>query len=357
MPANRIKDLKDMTLGFQDGFSGTSAINEATPAVSDTSLGVDTHVLRDSRTLVPIGARFTTAGIPTIRTVTATQNSQQWTLTIDATGGTFDLVLNGETASSIAFDATSATVQTALEGLASITAGDVTVTGDGPHTITMAATFANTSTNTLTSVATSLTGGASTAVVAAVQDGTDTWEVTFTPAIATGSVPADDAVITWYPRRLEFEIDTGDLEWDEGANPEVRKSRGVIVGLKQGDEQEMTVSAAFEFSRMRAETSVAEGGANDKTPWEVLHQLGFAADWLPSSHGGVCEPYSVDIYVIDSPNCGSEQAEVMIFPQFAFTSISPSVQDGIVTFSGLCVAKYPIITSVTNDADAVGVIY
>ncbi len=60
--AVRIKELRDMTLYFQDGFSGTSAINDASIAVSDTVLGVDTHSLFDDRTLVPIGARFTTAG-------------------------------------------------------------------------------------------------------------------------------------------------------------------------------------------------------------------------------------------------------------------------------------------------------
>ncbi len=356
--AARIKDLKEMTLGFQEGFSGTSAIDDASISVSDTVIGLDTHSLRDSRTVVPVGARFTSASIATIRTVTATQNSQQFTLDLSAsTAGTFDITLNGNTAAGNAFDVAAATLQTALEGISGIGAGQITVTElTDVYTITFAGTLANISTNTLTVDGSGLTATNSETLTTA-QDGTTTWEVTFTPAIATGSVPTDDDVVTWYPRRLEFEIDTGDLEWTEGANPEVRKSRGVISGLKQGDEQEMTVSAAFEFSRLRAQTTKSLGDVDDKTPYEVLHQIGFAADWLASSHGGVCEPYSVDIYVIDSPPCGSEEAEVIIFPQFAFTDISPTVQGGIVSFSGLCVAKKPIVTSVTNTADSYGVIY
>jgi hypothetical protein len=51
------------------------------------------------------------------------------TVTNDATGGTFTLTFGGSTTGPIAFDADAATVQAALEGLASIGAGNVTVTG------------------------------------------------------------------------------------------------------------------------------------------------------------------------------------------------------------------------------------
>ena len=68
--AVRIKDLREMTFFFQDGFSGTSAINDATIVATDTVIGVDTHALFDERTLVPIGARFTTAGIATMTATT-----------------------------------------------------------------------------------------------------------------------------------------------------------------------------------------------------------------------------------------------------------------------------------------------
>jgi hypothetical protein len=96
------------------------------------------------------------------------RNAEAWLLQIDATGGTYDLTLNGETASGIAYDASAATVQAALEGLASISAGDVTVTGT--YTITLGGDYATTWWNSLTSDASNLTGGATTAAVTVVED-------------------------------------------------------------------------------------------------------------------------------------------------------------------------------------------
>ena len=356
--AVRVKELREMTFFFQDGFSGTSLVNDATIIATDTIIGVDTFALFDERTLVPIGARFTTAGIATIRVVTATQNSQQWVLDLTTpTAGTFDITLNGTTAAAVAFDVTGAVLQTTLEGLSGIGVGQITVTEvTNVHTITFAGTLGNISTNTLTVDGSSLTV-ADSHVLTNPQDGITTWEITFTPAIAAGSVPVDDDIMTWYPRRLEFEIETGDFEWTEGAEPIVRKPRGVISGLRQGEDVEMTITTTFTFSWMRSESTVVEGAVDDKTPYEVLKGKGFAADWLPSSHGSPCDTRTVDLVIQDSPKCGSEQAEIFVFPQFAFTEINPVVSEGVVNLTGLCAAIEPIITRVNNNADAMGVIF
>jgi hypothetical protein len=347
-----VLQIRNGLFGAQSGFSGTSAIDDASISVSDTTLGVDTHALRDSVTLVPVGARFTTAGIATIRTVSATQNSQQWTLTIDATGGTFTLTLNSETTGNIAYDATSATVQTALEALASVTAGDVTVSGDGPHTITAAGALANISTNTLTSDAALLTGATSTATIAVVQDGTTTWQVTFTPAIATGSVPADDDVITWYPERVTFKINQdGTLAWTENDETIIDYDRDLIDGFRLGPEQPMEVNVGTPFESLRA----SSGGS--LTFYEALHQLGDAASWLGSSAGNVCDPYTVDLFWIDVPTCNSEEATVHIFPRFRKQTVSADLAGGTVEVSGICIATKPEITRTTNNADAYGIIY
>lgn len=356
----RVKDLREMTLAFQDGFSGTSAIDDASIANLDTVLGVDTHILRDARTIVPVGARFTTAGIATVRTVTNTQNSQQWTLdltTAVVVGGTFDITLNGATSSAVAFDVTGSALQALLEALGGIGVGQITVAeASGPiHTITFAGTLANIATNTLTVDGASLTN-ADTEVVINTQTGLITWEVTFTPALVTAFLPSNDDAMTWYPRRLFFEVETGDLAWTEGANPIARKSRGILSGLRKGEDQEIDVTSAFVFDWMRSQTTDLNP-LTDITPHEVLHNVGFASDWLPSSHGSVCEPPSVDIVVIDRPACGSQQAEIFIFPQFAFTNISPSVQGGIVNFSGMSIAEFPIIKRVANTDDAIGIIF
>jgi len=87
------------------------------------------------------------------------------TITGIPTGGTFTLTLDGETTAAIAFNATAATVQTALENLSNVTPGDVTVTGSagGPYTITFGGARAGQNVPALTATG-SLTGGTAPAV-------------------------------------------------------------------------------------------------------------------------------------------------------------------------------------------------
>jgi hypothetical protein len=68
------------------------------------------------------------------------------TITVNATTGTFTLTYDGQTTSAIAFDASSSTVQAALEALSNIGVGDAVVTGNsgGPWTVTFAGSLENT---------------------------------------------------------------------------------------------------------------------------------------------------------------------------------------------------------------------
>ena len=84
-------------------------------------------------------------------------NSQQ-VVTLDGLGGgdTFTLSFEGETTNAIASDATAATLKADLEGLASIGAGNVDVSGaaSGPFTVTFQGTFAKQDVPPMTGAAT-----------------------------------------------------------------------------------------------------------------------------------------------------------------------------------------------------------
>lgn len=335
-----------MTVGFIDGFTGTGAVDDSSISVSDTTLGIDTLSLTDSLTIVPKGARFTTAGITTMRTVTATQNSTQYTLDMTApSAGTFTVTHNSNTTAALAYDLTASAFQTALEGLASIGSGNVTVTeSTDVYTITFAGTLANTA-QTITVDGTGLTASNS-HVLTQTQDGTSTWMVTFTPAIATGSVPSDDDAIQFYPQKVEMKVGEGNVEHTETQEAVIDTDRGILDGVRAGTDQPMTWSASFVYNWLRASSG------DPITVYEAIYQLGDASTWVTSSTDK-CEPYQLDFFVLDRPSCGSEEAEVMLFRYSRITSVNPSVEAASVSIEATCNSLRPDVSRVTNSDDVV----
>ncbi|MFH9425957.1 hypothetical protein [Streptomyces sp. NPDC017529] len=134
-----------------------------------------------------------------------TNEVQTLTVTGGPTGGTFTITWSGQTTAALAYNATAAQVQSALEALSNIAPGDVTVTGSagGPWTLTWGGTqlgedvAAPTTTESFTggttpdiTIATTTAGGAATA-----SDGTQVFagflftEVSFYPGTAKVAAP------------------------------------------------------------------------------------------------------------------------------------------------------------------------
>lgn len=88
------------------------------------------------------------------------------TVTVSATGGTYTLKFRGYTTGNIAYNASAATIQTALEGLTSIGSGNVAVSGSGPYTIEFQGALAETDVAQLVPNGASLTGSSRKATVA-----------------------------------------------------------------------------------------------------------------------------------------------------------------------------------------------
>lgn len=86
------------------------------------------------------------AGVNVAALTSAPRSEQQLiTLTKTPTAGDFALSFSGQTTSVLAYNASAATVQTALEALSNIAPGDVAVGGNagGPYTVAFAAAWAN----------------------------------------------------------------------------------------------------------------------------------------------------------------------------------------------------------------------
>lgn len=94
---------------------------------------------------------------------------QTVTITGGPIGGTFTLSWGGYTTAGIAYNAAAATVETAFEGLASVGAGNGTVTGanGGPYTVEFTGTLAGSNQALITASGAGLTGGTTPGVTVA----------------------------------------------------------------------------------------------------------------------------------------------------------------------------------------------
>lgn len=122
-----------------------------------------------------------------------TNELQTVTITGTPTGGTFTLTLDGFTTATIAYNATAAAVQTALEALPNLEVGDVTVGGGPgpgtPYTVTFTGSLGGVNVSQMTA-AHAFTGGASPNIsVATTTPGTDA--VSDVPAVPAGAVLGD----------------------------------------------------------------------------------------------------------------------------------------------------------------------
>ena len=107
---------------------------------------------------IPLGQNDTTKLYEPYAAVT--NEVQTATITGAPTGGTFTLTFSGQTTAAIAFNATAAAVQSALEALSNVNPGDIKVTGNagGPYTLTFGGQYLGDNVASLTATA-SLTGG------------------------------------------------------------------------------------------------------------------------------------------------------------------------------------------------------
>lgn len=149
--------------------------NQGSTAQQFAMLGLDcvdsSTASANKLVLLPSTFDYTTA--PLNGTYTAGTNEVQ-TATKSGTisGGTFTLTYEGQTTSSLAYNASTATVQTALEALSTIGTGNITVGGTtldaGNMTFTFTGTFANCDVSLIV-LNSSLTGGGSAPITQTTQ--------------------------------------------------------------------------------------------------------------------------------------------------------------------------------------------
>jgi hypothetical protein len=359
-------DLKDAIVRLKDGFGNLYNSETFVPTVdtAGASLGASLVPITPGTfdPTVPVGAHVRFEGDltkyeVTARTLSAGVDEVQSMATSTATGGTFtlSLTLPGNTAATttaLAFDATSATIQTAVDvALAGLevdgvtyTAGDVAVTGGPANTTATTYTYSGNSVTNhpiamMTVNGTSLTGGAAGAITQTTSGEAvgSTLSITIDPDLEDAVVSGDD--ITFLPIELEIQLGEGNMTYDENREVVFIRDRGALDTYKEGDEQPMDVSFDFTWEFIRA-----VAGGTTPTIEEALKRIGAASTWTSSNTGDPCAPYVVDVEIVNAPDCGGILAEVIRLPYFFYTQLSHDSSAAQVSVTGQCNATQAVIT-------------
>lgn len=333
-------DLKNATIRLVDGYSNTAAIDD-TPVNGDTNLDIDTV---DEAGIIPPGTRFTIVGSTDTYYVTGYNANDFQEVTVDAASGNFTLGFTGtvanpisvQTTANIAYDATAATVATAIRNLAAISNTvdeDVSVTGPagGPWVIEFKGAWGDVALNELVTTDVDLTGGGDSIDVTAHGIGGTPHNITFTPALATvNGIPADDAVITFEAHTLEVNVGDGNLTYSEAREMLYELNRGVLDTVREGDQQPVEVSMDFVW-----EFLTSGNGEVIPTIEDALKNRGAASTWVSSSDDP-CEPYAVDIEVEYVPPCSDAEREIITLSDFRWETLDHNFTDAQVSATGKC---------------------
>lgn len=182
------------------GFSGWF-LADVVPAAGQITIdlvdGIGGTVIQDDqgvRNSFTFAAADLTTSFKHVDDLVAARNEvQRVTITGSPTGGTFTLTYDGQTTAGIAFDATAAAVQSALEALSNIAAGDVSCSGGPlpgtPVDVTFTGQLGSRNVVEMTADGSGLTGGTSpTANVSTTTEGSPGEVVFRTPRVLPAAI-------------------------------------------------------------------------------------------------------------------------------------------------------------------------
>jgi len=355
--------LRNTTIYIQDGLSGTGQVDIGNSSLATPAVSVTTEGSTAPTDEVQVIAQYVRAPSGGTYTLTVDDGVNDPVTTAGIAYDAVDTVIEGaiDTAmTSAAYPSwTNADISVSMSGAAGLTDGTVTLTFDGTSvagkdwltSIIDGAALTGTTVSSGTSlglqslslnsddtdlcpvgarftIATE-TGTPIHTVTARdnTSDDAKTLRVDVTPAIVSAVSDAD--VITFLPQRIDVKIGEGDLTWTENREMIYDLDRDLLDTVRQGAEQPLEIDLAFTFEFVTTESGQAI------TPVDAIKRIGEATEWVSSS-SDQCEPYAVDIYVVNCVPCGTEEDESFLFSDFRYESLDYSIQDASIAVSGRC---------------------
>lgn len=230
-------DLKLADIFVRDGYS-QGVLTPTTPAIepvgeTDIALSGMTSAVPNPVTTVGVSVKFgsdATEYTVTARTLgSGTDEVQAVEMDDDVSGGTFTLSFGGQETGNLAYDASAAVVEAALEALSTIGLGGVTVTGSTPiWTVTFTGSLASTNVALIVGDGSLLTGGSATDVNVAET----------TPGVDAVAEQQDFLVGgTWSGGSFTLTFggeETGDIDWDASIG-EIEMALEALDGIAVGE--------------------------------------------------------------------------------------------------------------------------
>lgn len=137
---------------------------------------------------------------------------------------------------------------------------------------------------------------------------------------------------------IDVKIGDGNITYDEKRNMTYVKDRGHLDTVREGDDEPMDVRLDATWEHV-----TAAAGATVPTVEDAMKNRGPASTWVSSS-ADLCEPYAVDVVILDVPPCGGDSPETIILPDFRYESVAHDLKAGTLAFSGKCNAKEAIVS-------------
>jgi hypothetical protein len=141
---------------------------------------------------------------------------------------------------------------------------------------------------------------------------------------------ADDAVITFGGRSIDFKHVEGAIEYTEAREYEYETDRGELDSTRQLDDVPMDVSAVFIWDFLTAADTDTVPTVED-----VLHYRELATTWESTDTEG-CGDFAFDIQIEFIPPCGGLQREIITLPNFRWEELSHDAGEASIAISGRC---------------------
>ena len=147
-----------------------------------------------------------------------------------------------------------------------------------------------------------------------------------------GSLVPDAQAITRLTghNSLEIKVGDGNLTHSQKKAREFGLDRGALDTVRNADEEPMDV--AFDFMW---EFLSSANGASTPTIEEVLENLAPADSWVTTADD-TCQPFCVDLEIVNAPSCSAIDDEQTLFEEFYHEGLDHDAKEASVACTGRC---------------------